>query len=264
LRLVALIAVIIVGASGCDTEESIVSPKPTEDCSPPLSGTIRMSPDLLTESDPTTFEELEHTGQDTVRVFDRREDDWITINAFLFDVEFDDGLDYEAQVNPEFGNADTAQKVVENYSEVIGRLPTVLRSRVETIVIHRGDQAFGGNYSTQNLLIHTGRGANHLDEGILGEVFIHEAVHASLDGKHATAEGWLEAQAADKCFITDYGQENPDREDLATSFGPWMAVRYREDRISEDLANTIRTTIPNRLEYLDAQDFDMYPVGSEP
>jgi hypothetical protein len=248
-------AVILAAVHGCGDKESPA--EPTEPASPPFPGTIQISPDILTGSDPTTYLGLEYAGQDTRRVFDRREG-WVDIDAFLFDVEFENGLGYEARVNPEFGDAEAAQEQVEKYSKVIGRLPTVLLSGVETIVIHEGDYAFGGRAG--NILIHTGRAANREAGGFLEEVFIHEGVHATLDAEHATAPGWLAAQEADGRFLSQYGQDHPEREDLATTFGPWMAVRYREDRISSGLADTIRATIPNRLEYLDAQDFDMYPV----
>ena len=40
----------------------------------------------------------------------------------------------------------------------------------------------------------------------------------------------------------------------------FLALRYRLERISAALENTILQTIPNRLAYLDSQLFDMYPI----
>ena len=89
---------------------------------------------------------------------------------------------------------------------------------------------------------------------------IHEAVHTALDPHHRVSNEWLAAQAADGDFISGYAREFPTREDVAESFLMWIAVRFREDRISARLATTVRSRIPNRLAFFDAQDFDVTPV----
>ncbi len=239
----------------CGTDDQPLEPIPAE---PPFSGTIFIAPNIITSSDPTTFQELTYAGQASRRMFDRRVDTWITVDAYLFDASFDDGLSAEIQVNPEFGGPDEARIEAEKYAEVIGRLPTVLRTDVETVWIHKGTQLFGGG--NNNLLIHVGRAALYDADGILEETLMHEAAHTSLDAAHARAPGWLAAQAADGNFISTYAKQHPFREDIAESFVPWVAVRYRSDRISQSLANIILNTIPNRLAYFDAQSFDMYPI----
>jgi hypothetical protein len=191
-------------------------------------------------------------------MYDRRVSDWITVEAFLFDVTFDDGLSTEVQVNPEFGDVAAALAEAETYAEVIGRLPTVLRSEVETVWIHQGTELFGGG--NNNLLIHIGQAANYVSDGILEETLVHEATHTSLDPTHASAPGWLAAQRADGTYISTYARDYPTREDLAETFLPYLAVRYRSDRIPARMAALILETIPNRIAYLDAQSFDMHPI----
>jgi hypothetical protein len=225
---------------------------------PPFGGTIFIDPDIITPSDPTTLASVTPAGQGSRTMYDRRVNGWITVEAFLFDVSFDDGLSAEVQVNPEFGGVAAALTEAETYAEVIGRLPTVLRSEVETVWIHRGTQPFGGG--NNNLLIHTGQAADYVSSGILEETLVHEATHTSLDGTHASAAGWLAAQKADGTYISTYAQDFPGREDLAETFLPYLAVRYRSDRISSQMAALILETIPNRIAYLDAQSFDMHPI----
>ncbi|HNB53163.1 MAG TPA: hypothetical protein PK530_14530, partial [Anaerolineales bacterium] len=191
-------------------------------------------------------------------VYDRRVNDWITINAYLFDATFDDGLTAEIQVNPEFGSPEAAQIEADKYGAYIGQLPHVLRTDVQAVWIHQGVQPFGGgNFA---IFIHTGQSALYEADGILEETLVHEASHTSLDAYHAAAPGWLAAQTADGNFISTYAQDYPDREDIAESFLPYLAVRYRMGRISQELADTINQTIPNRIAYFDAQDFDVYPI----
>ena len=95
---------------------------------PPFGGTIFIDPDIITSSDPTTFVSLTPAGQGSRTMYDRRVNDWITVDAFLFDASFDDGLSAEIQVNPEFGTVGAAEAEASKYAPVIGRLPTVLRS----------------------------------------------------------------------------------------------------------------------------------------
>ncbi len=225
---------------------------------PPFAGTIFLDPDIITSSDPTTLQSLTFAGQGSRTMFDRRVNNFITVDAYLFNVSFDDGLVAEFQVNPEFGGFDAALAEAEKYAEVIGRLPTALRNDVETVWIHRGTQPFGGG--NNNLLIHIGQADLYTADGILEETFVHEAAHTSLDAAHASAPAWLAAQSADPTFISTYARDFPNREDIAESFLLYLAIRYRSDRISQSLANTIMQTMPNRIAYFDNQSFDMYPI----
>jgi hypothetical protein len=227
---------------------------------PPFSGTIFLDPDIITPADPTTFQAASYAGQGFRWMFDRRVNNWTYINAYLFDASFTDGLKAEIQVNPEFGNAAAAQTQAQKYAQVIGRLPTALRLDVDTVSIHQGTQPFGGG--NNNLLIHTGQADLYAADGILEETLVHEATHTSLDADHAAAPGWLAAVAADGEYISTYARDNPTREDVAESFLPYLAVRYRADRISQSLANTISQTIPHRMDYFDSQPFNLYPLST--
>jgi hypothetical protein len=191
-------------------------------------------------------------------MFDRRVNDWITVEAYLFDATFDDGLAAEIQVNPEFGSSAAAGVEALKYGGVIGRLPTALRVDLQTVWIHQGTQLFGGG--NNNLLIHIGQAAIYEASGILEETFVHESSHTSLDAAHATSLPWILAQTADGEFISTYARDNPTREDVAESFLPWLAARYRSDRIPQSLYDTFVQTIPNRFAYFDDQSFDMYPI----
>jgi hypothetical protein len=191
-------------------------------------------------------------------MFDRRANAFIQLTPYLFTATFDDGLSAEVQVNPEFATADSAQAEAIKYATVIGRLPRALRIDVRTVWIHKGVQPFGGG--NNNLLIHVGQADQYVAAGILEETLVHEAAHTSLDAAHANSAGWRAAQAADPTFISTYARDFPQREDIAESIVPWLAVRYRESRIPASLANAIRGAIPNRLAYFDGLSLEMLPV----
>ena len=250
----ALLVSVLAGTCGGDAS----APTTPAVVRPPFEGTIFIDPDIITPSDPTTFQDLSVAGQGSRTMFDRRVDGWITVVAHLFNASFDDGLSVEIQVNPEFGESAIALAEAEKYAQVIGRLPTALRKDVETVWIHKGTELFGGG--NNNLLIHVGQADLYLQDGILEETFVHEAAHTSLDAAHASAPVWLAAQSADPTFISTYARDFPRREDIAESFLPYLAIRYRPERISLSLANTIMQTMPNRIAYFDNQLFDMHPI----
>lgn len=227
--------------------------------SPPFSGTIFIDPDIITSSDSSAFQSVTYTGQGSRTMFDRRVNNWINVNAFLFTALFLDGLSAEIQVNPEFGTSELALVEAQKYGPIIGRLPTSLRSSVQTVWIHKGIQPFGGG--NNNILIHTGQTVLYENDGILEETLIHEASHTSLDAAHAESAGWLSAQTADNEFISTYARDNPVREDIAESFLTFLAVRYKPSRISVSLSQTITQTIPNRIAYFDKLPLAMYPLS---
>lgn len=230
---------------------------------PPFGGTIFIDPDIITSADPTTFVESNYAGTGLRTMFDRRVNNWVEREAFLFDATYSDGLTIEIQVNPEFGSVEAAREKADFYAEVFGRLPYDLRVDVRTSWIHMGDEAFGGG--NNNLLIHTGSLAqSYIDGGILEETLVHEAAHTSLDAAHANAAGWLAAQQADGEFISTYARDNPTREDIAESFLPYLAIRHRADRISMSLYDTIVDTIPNRIAYFDSLGLNLSPIEATP
>ncbi|SEO62100.1 hypothetical protein SAMN05216388_101599 [Halorientalis persicus] len=233
---------------------------------PPFPSTTRLAPDLIISQDPTDFEELSRDGRGKRTVFDRRKGKWTTIDAYLFTARYEDSDDViptgftnriEFQANPEFGYRGSWQEAF-NYAREIGRLPRALQTGLDTVVLHRGDKSFGGKDG--NILIHTDK-AEKLDEsGYLQETLLHEGTHASLDGEHTTSSGWKSAQKSDPTFITSYAERNPAREDLAASFVAWIAVRHLDGRVPREDIETIKETIPNRLRYLDRQNFSMAPL----
>lgn len=246
-----LFLLLFISSGICQNKEEF---KTNEDChenpSPPFGGTIFIDPNILTPDDPTFFNGLTYNGKETRKMYDRRVSDWITIEPYLFPAVYSDSMRIEIQVNSEFGSVKEAQKQAEKYGEVIGRLTTELRRDVKTVWIHKGMKPFGGG--NNNLLIHTDWSEKHYEEqGILEETFIHEASHTSLDYYHSKNAEWINAQITDCTFISDYAEENPQREDIAESYLPYYAIRYKSDRISKELKKKIENSIPNRIKYFD-------------
>ena len=221
---------------------------------PPFSGTV-FFPDILRPSDPTNLEGVTYTGRGDRLIYDRRVEEWTTVDAFLFAVRIHE-QELEFQVNPEFGSVDAARAEVDTYAPALGRLPAFMLSRARKVQVNAGDEPFGGNWRDRSFLIHTDRGRSYIDRGIIEEVFFHEAAHVSLDGDHGAAPGWLAAQQADGgVFISAYARDFPAREDVAESILPYFAVRERPERLSPADRSAVLNAIPNRLAYFDRQGF---------
>ena len=230
---------------------------------PPYSGTIFIDPDIIISSDPSAIQSTTYTGRGQRTVYDRRVNNWISVNGFLFNVIWNDGITSEAIVNPEFGTLDSARIEAERYARIIGQLPNCLRTDVDQIWIHKGKQPFGGG--NNSILIHTGQSADYEASGILEETLVHEAAHTSLDLAHSASAGWKTAQTKDVNFISTYAKDNPTREDIAESFLPWLMVKYKAAKIPITDFNKINQAIPNRLAYFDNQSFNLYPFfGNKP
>lgn len=110
---------------------------------PPYSGTVFVDPDILLAEDPSAFIAAISNGTGIRQMYDRRVNNWIITDTLLFAVHFTDGKSIEFQINPEFELTEAADKAVF-YGHSIGQLPAILRQDVQTVWIHKGDEAFGG------------------------------------------------------------------------------------------------------------------------
>jgi hypothetical protein len=229
---------------------------------PPYNGTIHIEPFILTSNDQSAFASLSYAGQGTREMFDRRVAKYVTLQPYLFNANYDDGLHIEIQVNPEFGSVNAAQVIAQKYAIVIGRLPHVLRSDVKTSSIHQGRMPFGGG--NNNLLIHTGMADEYESQGILEEALLHESTHTSLDSRYASAPGWLAAQRSDPDFISTYARDNPTTEDVAETYLTYLALQYRSNRVLNSFQGSVLAAVPNRIFFFANQPLDLYPMTARP
>ena len=217
--------------SAC-SEEPII--EPVGPAPPPLNGTAFIDPDVLTVQGPNALTGVMPLGAGSRVMYDGRIEAEATYDTWLFEANFSPSLVLEIRVNAEFDSLSAAD-LADLYAERFGVLPQVLREGVETLSAHR-------------------------IQGFLEEVMAHETVHISLDAEHSSSPGWKAAQASDLRFISSVADVSPGTDDLAESFGAWLDVRWAGDGITDFLRAIIETAIPARLQYLDAQNFEMYPV----
>jgi hypothetical protein len=224
---------------------------------PPFSGTVFIDPDMLTDGDPSSLVSLTYVGVAPRTMFDRRTDTFNSVNAHVFDARFGTTVSVEVQVNPEF-TVEQAETEARFYATAVGRLPAFAFRDLRTMWIHAGHFLFGGG--NENLLIHTAQGVEYASDGYLEEVLLHESAHTSLDAYHATTARWQEAQRADEVALSTYARDFPEREDVAETLGPYLAVRFWSDRLPAATVALIQQSIPNRITYFDCLGLSTEPV----
>ena len=219
--------------------------------------------DILTKKDPTSFKKISFIEEKRIKWWDRRKEKISTweqdyFNAFIFQASFENGHKIQIRVNSEFKNKEKAEKQALKFVFMIGQLPYFIRStNLRTITIHKGDHDWGGG--NHDILIHTGSKHGVCEE----EVLMHESGHTSLDwdwGGSVNSSQWKKAAKADSNFISEYAKQYPDTEDVAETINWWIAVRCKPGKLSNNTYKKIVEGIPNRLRYLDKQNYDTYPL----
>ena len=218
--------------------------------------------DIITKKDPTTFQNLVFIEEKNIKFWDRRKattSGWDESNfkVFIFKATFEKGQDVAIRVNAEFKTKDKAEKQALKYGKIVGQLPNFLRKNLKTITVHKGNYDWGGG--NKDILMHIDKNYGVCEE----EVMIHESGHTSLDwnwGGSVKSSKWKKAAKADNKFISRYAKEFTEREDVAETINWWIAVRCKPGTISESNYKKILDGIPNRLKYLDEQNYDTYPL----
>lgn len=227
----------------------------------PFSGTMWISPDVLTPNDPTDLQSTEYVGIQQRRTFDRRSDRWVVADAHIIKARYACGLtSVDVVVNTEFSQ-EQALSEAQRFAEVHGRIPPGLRYAVNELWIHGGDQPAGGGY--RSVLIHVDSAVK--DWPFVEELFLHEAAHTTLDYEAHGAgavdpSSWESVKSKDGRPISDYARDFPAREDVAESYVAFAIWKVAQATNPLDRnAQIIASTIPNRLAYLDTLGDEFQP-----
>lgn len=219
---------------------------------PPYAGTVWFEPNIITDQDPTLFKSIERMGMEIRSMYDKRQEAWIELNAHIFEASFDGGKMIEILVNPEF-TVGPATEHATTYAQYIGQLPGVLMEELHYLYIHDGNENFGGGSNAIDMYV--GQGASAIESGHIEELLLHEAAHVSLQELHNDAD-WIAHRTKDPTYISTYARDHPRREDVAESIVPYIAIRFRKERISDDMHYVISKIMPNRIQFFDDQGYD--------
>lgn len=215
--------------------------------------------DIIQRGDASEFVCLADKGRGVRQMWDKRHNDEFDHNAYLFIAHFASGPGIEIVVNPEYADATDARTEAARYTRALGQLPALLRAGITLFGIHAGKASFHAGsgkifvYAEQSTLRDS---QNHLEESLF-----HEAVHASLDKSWRLAPEWQAAQRKDGAFLTDYGAEHPQREDLAETALFAYGLHFLPGRIPPVDEHDMRQTTPARIAFV-ADLFDRAPAAT--
>ena len=219
-----------------------------EQANPPFGDTAGTVFDIIVRDDPSAFMCLEPAGRGLRQIWDKRVDGEPEVEAHLFTARYSDGAVIEIRVNPEF-SADEAGVQARRHAYPLGQLPGTLRQGIGAFSIHGGRAGF--HAGTGQIVVYTETSDNRESYAHLEESLFHEAVHASWDDAHRLAPDWIAAQQADGRFLTDYGQQRPEREDLAETALFAFAILHHPDRFPPVDTEVTRAAVPHRIAYIE-------------
>lgn len=217
----------------------------------PYYQTLSFSKNILTQNDPSTFQGLVYQGLNSSSLSENDNG-----SDFLFIAAFEN-KNINIHVTQEFDDHATAQQVASYYANILGQLPLFLRDGIDEVHVKMGFEPLVGENNA--LVVHHELADSLNSEGILEEVLIREAVHASLDSTIGQSSEWQTAKKGDNKAISQLAADRSN-EDLAESVLAYLAARYRANRIPASVDLTIVNTIPNRIDYFDFSGFVMHPL----
>ena len=215
--------------------------------------------DFIRPGDPGTFACLRYDRRSRVEMPHKRRNELFVDDAFIFTALFDDETSVGIWVNPDVGPRNAARKIALQAAEPVGMLPSIMRSRLDHVVIHKGNEAAHAEDRGRFFVLYSGSMATRIRNHDFEETVFHESVHATLDHPRSARAEWLNAQHADGDFITRYAGRktnfagrNPYGEDMAESALFAWAVLMHPGRLPKSIERSVRSIMPNRLAFFEA------------
>ena len=258
---------------------------------PPYKDTHWEFDNIITSKDPTTFQELIYIGEEKRNMRFKEYKNGrslktkkLKVRPYVFHAFYENEiaieilLYYEKDKNKSLKRAEA---LALKYAKMIGRMPHVLVQRLDAVIFFEDQSCKGHGWAVYRIMsicplsLKKWKVMSHIEE-----LLLHELVHASLDKptsgvykalnprisknnkktKKLSWRDWRKAVKKDKEFISDYAKSSY-REDLAESFPMWLALRY--NRVNDVEKAKILKAIPNRIQFFDDQNFNMYPLVSD-
>lgn len=209
--------------------------------------------DFILETDPDTYVNSLFLGLENKEMpGEPNGGSLFDINTYVFETIFTDGETLEVWCHSSFGSEASAQEYVDKLGPRLGKLPSFQRNMINHVVIHNGDGGAFAEIEGQFFILYSENMDERISTNDLEETVFHESVHASYQFVYEDHPEWTNAQATDQSFVTLYGQENPQVEDMAESaLFAYIYLAY-PGRLNSQVENWLEENNPNRLEFFGA------------
>lgn len=207
--------------------------------------------DIITDSDPSCFRVLKFKGVKSAEMPDKTNDAGLFQKAFVFSASYSDRSLIKISVDADFKSEADAKKEALRYATRLGKLPSVLRSGVKRVVVHKGNPDTTAFSDHGLIVVYSANATKRISTHDLEETLFHESVHAAWDKTHAKSPEWRRAQFSDGTFATRYAKKKPQLEDLAESALFAYALIHHADRIPLKDKKRIAAAIPARIRFVE-------------
>ena len=223
-------------------------------------------PKIIKKKDLTTFKELKFIKKaENIYFYDRvlkgasdEKIEKVLGGVYIFEAIYEENYGHNVirfMVNTDLKSLKKAEKVALKYARYMGQLPAFLKGKnLRKIYIHPKDGRWFATEHKNQFTIYNGKNSTY--DLIAG--LIHEAAHVTTDIPLLKDPLWKKAFDADKKHITDYARTNK-YEDAAETVLFWIGLRCGK-KVSNNFKEKVVAGIPNRIKYLDEQDYDTYPL----
>lgn len=205
--------------------------------------------DFITSEDPSAFKALRFLGRETQEMPDRRNDELMDKEPFVFEATFTDGSKVGIWAHSSFENVGKAERYAEMLCAPLGKLPPVMRGKLAHVVIHKGDATAFGEAEGHFFVVYSENLEIRVRNHDLEETVFHESVHATLEMTYRKNPDWLAAQKADTGFITNYAADNSSLEDLPEAALFAYTLQKHPGRLPAEVESWVQKHMPNRLAF---------------
>jgi len=222
--------------------------------------------EFIKTSDDSAFACLSYEGTTRSEMPDKRHDELFAAGTFTFVARYKDGTSVGLWAHSDFGNQKQALHSIEPVAQAVGKLPTIMRSKLDHVVIHKGDETAFGEADGHFFVLYSDNIRTRIRNHDLEETVFHESVHATLDAKYLRSHTWRNAQRTDGAYVTHYAAQLPEKEDLAESALFAWAMLVHPGRLPRSIETQVRQIMPNRLAFFEDLFLNkplFHRVGSE-
>ncbi|MDE0522621.1 MAG: hypothetical protein OXH79_11760 [Boseongicola sp.] len=205
--------------------------------------------DFIVSSDPGVFACIEYEGRIRAEMPDPRREGLHADGVYSYSAKYTDGSSVGIWVHPDVGSQNAAHNLALQVADPVGKLPTIMRSKLDHEVIHEGNLSGFSEDKGRFFVLYSENMATLLRNEFLEESVFHKSVHATLDHPMSASAEWKRVQRADGGFVTEYARERPDKEDLAESALFAWALLFHPGRLPDSVEERVRQIMPNRLAF---------------
>ncbi len=205
--------------------------------------------DFIKSDDPGVFSCINYEGRVRAEMPDPRRDELFADGVFSYSAWYEDGTSVGIWVHPGVGSQEDARKLALQAADPVGKLPTIMRSKLDHVVIHKGSLPAFSEDKGRFFVLYSENMATRLRYQYLEETIFHLSVHATLDHPMSDSAAWKKAQLADAGFVTGYARDRPDEEDMAESALFAWALLFHPGRLPGSVEDRVRKIMPNRLAF---------------